>query len=82
MWRMGDPDDEGEEETELEQGADEMTASEAAAPTRPPVVPSSTEAAMGHSKVVVVIISTLFMDAWARGGEGLGGPEPPPLLAR
>ena len=81
MWRMGYPDDEGEE-TDLQQGDNEMTASEAAPGTRPPVVPSSTEAAVGHSKVVVVIISTLFMDAWARGGEALGGPEPSSLSTR
>ena len=70
MWRMGEAeaaaDDDGEE---VEPGDDQAAAcaAEAAAPT-PHVVPASTEGAPGHSKVVVVIISTLFMDAWARGG--------------
>ena len=84
MWRMGEAeaaaDDDGEE---LEPGDDQAAAcaAEAAAPM-PPVVPASTEGAPGHSKVVVVIISTLFMDAWARGGLDVEGPEPPLLSER
>ncbi len=70
---LGDPE---------EEAAEPVGDTAAEPPATPPVVPPSTGAAPGHSKVVAVIVSTLFMDAWARGGAELGeGGEIAPSLS-
>lgn len=71
MWQMGDQDPEGTEAIDGPASSDEAVLAA-------PVIPPSTEATQGHSKVTAVIISTLFMDAWARGGTDLdeGGDTP------
>lgn len=71
MWQVGD-DDDPEETVAINDGPAAADEAVLAAP----VVPPSTEAAKGHPKVTVVIISTLFHDAWARSGTDEEGDIP------